>query len=207
MFLPQSKKRHIQSSMKTIYFLTTIAILEGCAGQGLQPEKVIDFRGATLGSSPLPDMRVLEKWYPKMGLNTREISDAYMRSSEPKMLGELSINDVIYEYFNQKLFRVEISLWTEKQKRCPKSDEIVAALQSQYAISMTWHQQDYVKNQFLAQWSSPQARVTYMCFPFNTTNSIILESPLLQRELETKLKAIKSTNEMKAAEKIKKALQ
>ena len=127
--------------------------------------------------------------------------------NESKILGDLAIKEVIYEYIDEKLFRVEVDLWTKNQMRCPKASELIAALESQFDISMKPYQIDYEKSQFLSQWRGSQAWITYICQPWNSTNSIIIESITLKKDVENRLKIIKSTQENNTAEKMKRALQ
>ncbi|WP_148665180.1 hypothetical protein [Diaphorobacter nitroreducens] len=187
--------------MKALALLAASIALAGCATQQTQSNANIGFRGATIGSPPLPGMKQLEKWQPSLGMTSREISDAYSMPNEPKTLGSLTIKEVTYEYFNQKLFRIEVDLWTETQARCPRTSELIAALESQYGISMIQHQADYIKPQFLSQWRGSQAWVTYMCQPWNSTNSIVIESPALRKEVEDRLKAIRSSIEHNESKK------
>ena len=193
--------------MKAIYLFVSFALLTGCAGQQTKTDAAIAFRGAVIGSAPLPEMKPLEKSQPRLGISSREISDAYTMPSEPMNLGDLKIKEVTYEYIGQRLFRIEVDLWTDNQKRCPKASELIIALESQYGISMKQHQADYIKPQFLSQWRGPQAWVSYICQPWNSTNSIIIESPALSQKVKDRLKAARSEDESNAAEKMKRALQ
>lgn len=196
-----------QSIMKAIHILISSALIAGCTISQKQSTSVISFRGAALEAPPLADMVRLEKWPEGMGLLSREISDAYARPNESKKVGDLTIKEVTYEYLDQKLFRIEIDLWTEAQKRCPQASELLAALESQYGISMDRHKVDYAKPQFYAQWRGSRAHVTYMCMPWNSTNSIVIESPDIKQEVEARLQAIKSANEAHTFSRMKRALQ
>ena len=193
--------------MKLTYLIFLLPAFNGCAGQQTQNEEKIGFRGLLIGSSPHPEMESLEKWRPSLGISSREISDAYKMPNESKILGDLAIKEVIYEYIDEKLFRVEVDLWTKNQMRCPKASELIAALESQFDISMKPYQIDYEKSQFLSQWRGSQAWITYICQPWNSTNSIISERITLKKDVENRLKIIKSTQENNTAEKMKRALQ
>ena len=193
--------------MKALYLLAAPIVLVGCATQQTQQNVEIGFRGAVIGSAPSREMKLLEKWHPALGVVSREISDAYAMPIEPSTLGDLTIKDVTYEYFKNKLFRIEVNLWTETQTRCPNANELINALESQYKISMTRHQADYARHEFLSQWRGSNAWVTYMCQPWNSTNSITIESPTLAQEVEASLRAIRMDKERNSSEKIKRALQ
>jgi hypothetical protein len=193
--------------VKKVLALISIAALAGCAGLPAQTATPIGFRGAMLGAAPLAGMQPLEKWKAKLGGASREISDAYIRPGESHELGDLSIQGVTYEYFNNQLFRVEVDLWTDQQKRCPKARELVKALESQFGISMTRHQEDFIKPIFLSQWRSTDAWVTYMCLPENSTNSIVIESPMLRSEVDAQLKETRKANDGRATEKIRNGLK
>jgi hypothetical protein len=193
--------------VKALYLLAASIVLAGCATQKIQPNAEIGFRGAVIGSEPLPEMKLLEKWRPSLGLSSREISDAYSMPHESTTLGDLTIKDVTYEYHKKRLFRIVVNLWTQSQMSCPNAAELIAALESQYKISMIQHQADYIRHEFMSQWRGSKAWVTYMCWPSNSTNSITIESPSLVQEVEETLRVIKTSKERNATEKMKRALQ
>ena len=193
--------------MKKTVGIISFALLTACAGTQKHPSAPIGFRGAVLGGAPLHEMQLLEKWKPELGISSREITDAYVRPNESTSLGDLFIRDVTYQYFDKRLFHIEVNLWTERQKRCPNVKPLLGALESQFGIFMTRHYEDFVKNRFHAQWRSPEARVTYICFPESSINSIVIDDPSVEREVDARLKALRTAIEGRATERIKGALQ
>ena len=192
--------------MRVLLILPALIALASCSLTHPIAHGSIGFRGANLGMPPLADMQLLEKWKPALGISSREVSDAYIRPLESKVLGSLRIKEVVYEYYDRQLFSIEVDLWTGNQTRCQSADEVISALEGQYKISMKRHQADYVKSEFLAQWRDSEAWVTYMCQPWSQTNMIMIKSAGLNKAAEDQAKARKDGDTSKSIEEMRRGL-
>lgn len=144
-------------------------------------------------------MSKLEKWNQELEVIIDEASDGYIKANEPKKFGSLKIKDVIYHYYQSKLYKIEIRL---TPSQCADVDEIKSALESAYGIEMLWPHKNYVDRSFIAQWRGRSYWVTYMCFANDSRNTIYLNERNLQREVDETLRAANQLKMIQRAREI-----
>jgi hypothetical protein len=192
--------------MKSIAAFILTASTTACTTSVHHRHSEIGFRGINLGSPPRTNMVPLEEKFSQLGIITQEVTNSYRIPNERNDLGQMKIKAVTYEYIDKKLFKIHIDLRTENQKKCPNVIEIISALESQYSIKLKKWKEDYVNNDFLYQWRSPDAWITYMCLSWTETNSIFIEQPELREEIQERLNKIKQKIESQEINDIKKSL-
>lgn len=171
-------------------FFGVVVAVAGCSTTSTIEASSIDFRGVALGSSPRPEMISLEKWKPPYFGSSREISDAYQNPNESLKFGDLTIKEVIYEYYKDRLFSVEVDLYADKQKFCPKADEIVAALEQKYGVKMITRLDKPMEGAYMAIWQNSHARIVYNCKESLALNAIMIHDLRIQNEVDTQLAII-----------------
>lgn len=188
------------------FFFVIIVELSGCSAVDEMNSTSIEFRGAALGSKPLPDMILLAKETPMLGISTREISDTYKKLNEPLKVGGLDIKAVTYEYYENRLFYIKVDLSTDNQLDCPQADKIVSALEEQYRINMTKYSEDYINGNYLVQWKDSRNRLTYMCDKPRGTNAIFFTELSIYEEVMRNLNLINEANDSVKIKSIRQGL-
>ncbi|HRH16977.1 MAG TPA: hypothetical protein PLS22_05940 [Aquabacterium sp.] len=190
---------------KLLIIFIVSAALAGCST--LQRSAEISFRGEHLGSLPSTGMRKLEKFNPDIDVAIDDLSDGYVKYNEVHKLGQSNVENVVYQYYKNRLYQVKINLESRRPGSCLEMDEIKMALEETNGISMQWVQKDFISRTFIAQWRGRDSWVTYMCYPTDATNTILLEETKIRSELEDALEALESKKSKSRAMRIEKDLK
>lgn len=186
-------------NIATILF--AIISMVGCTS--IQNEPAIAFRGISLGDQPIVGMKKIEALKEDILFIPNTITSGYVLPNEAKNISNTKVDNVIYEYYHNKLFKIRIKLSQTPKHHCTDSDDIKNGLEMTYEIKMDWKSKSYTENSFIAQWRGRENWVTYICNHSFGLKSITLENRKLGNEALKKEDEIERINSEARAQKVK----
>ena len=132
------EKAHKYNGLITTLLLLTPFIFTGCSStstdkQVLRNTAITDFRGLTLGSSPVKDM-YLHPSENKMLEKGHHRNKTYYRSNDALKFGDITVDEISYSYIDDKLYSININL--EQDPYCHNAETLASALNKKYQASM-----------------------------------------------------------------------